>query len=228
MVKNEIGNIYGLLTVIERDKSKPTGKGAFWICKCECGNTKSIRGDCLRNGHTQSCGCLKEKEDLTGKTFGKLTVLYKTDKRDSGRHIYWHCKCECGTELDIVSISLKSNSTKSCGCLKSIGEEKISKILTENNILFEKEKTFSNCRFEDTNTLARFDFYLPDYNILIEYDGIQHFKAIGGWNNELHLQQQQIRDNYKNNWCKNNNIKLIRIPYTKIDTLSIFDIIKNL
>ena len=59
----------------------------------------------------------------------------------------------------------------SCGCLRSKGEQKIIQILQENNILFEKEKTFENCFYPDTGGMCRFDFYLPDYNILIEYDG---------------------------------------------------------
>lgn len=55
--------------------------------------------------------------DLTGKTFNRLTVLYKTEKRQ-GKEIVWHCKCECGNECDIVGSSIRTGRTKSCGCLK--------------------------------------------------------------------------------------------------------------
>ena len=55
--------------------------------------------------------------DLTGKQFGRLTVLYDTKRKQGKEHI-WHCKCECGNECDIVGVSLRSNRTKSCGCLK--------------------------------------------------------------------------------------------------------------
>lgn len=51
------------------------------------------------------------------------------------------------------------------------GETKIKKLLTENNIKFETQKIFSNFRYQDTQQFPRYDFYLPDYNILIEYDG---------------------------------------------------------
>lgn len=56
--------------------------------------------------------------DLTGQQFGKLTVLYQTDKYTSkGQKItYWHCKCECGTECDIRSSSLRNGTRTSCGC----------------------------------------------------------------------------------------------------------------
>lgn len=56
--------------------------------------------------------------DLTGQTFGKLTVLYLcSEKRDNER--MWHCKCECGNELDVRGKSLRIGETKSCGCIKS-------------------------------------------------------------------------------------------------------------
>lgn len=59
----------------------------------------------------------------------------------------------------------------------------ISQLLRENNILFETQKSFKDCRFSDSNYMAYFDFYLPKYNCLIEYDGSQHFKyRDSGWN----------------------------------------------
>ena len=85
-MKNEIGNKYGKLTVLERDLTK-TGGAVYWICQCECGNKKSIRGSSLRDKKhpTQSCGCLngknmKDNIDLTSivsKKFSRLTVLQR-------------------------------------------------------------------------------------------------------------------------------------------------------
>ena len=83
----------------------------------------------------------------------------------------WECKCDCGNIIVVFGKYLDNGHVSSCGCLKSLGENKIQEILTKLNISFEKEKTFDSCRFEDTKALARFDFYLPDYNIIIEYDG---------------------------------------------------------
>ena len=54
--------------------------------------------------------------DLTGKRIGKLTVLYRAE--NAGTNIVWHCKCDCGNELDVRSSSLLSNRTKSCGCIR--------------------------------------------------------------------------------------------------------------
>ena len=55
--------------------------------------------------------------DLTGKVFGKLTVLNKTELKEGGS-IVWHCKCSCGKEVNVSSRKLTSGNTKSCGCLR--------------------------------------------------------------------------------------------------------------
>ena len=70
---------------------------------------------------------------------------------------------------------------------------------------------------------CRFDFYVNN-NYLIEYDGQQHFESVEYFGGEEQLKIQQKRDTYKNQWCKENNIPLIRIPYTKLDTLCIKDL----
>ena len=83
----------------------------------------------------------KKKIDLTGQRFGKLTVIQEAGHKN-GRSIAWLCHCDCGNDKIIDGHSLRIGSTKSCGCTKSFGEEKIIKILTENNIKFETEKSF--------------------------------------------------------------------------------------
>lgn len=116
----------------------------------------------------------------------------------------------------------------SCGCsIESKGEMKIKHILNENNIKFIQEKRFSDCVFTSGKT-ARFDFYLPDYNCLIEYDGIQHFKKGNGVydNNEKFIITQE-HDAIKNNYCKQHNIILIRIPYTHYNNIELKDLLPN-
>lgn len=161
--------------------------------------------------------------DLTGKRFGKLTVIKMTNKR-AGNSPVWTCKCDCGTVKDVNGVDLKRGHALSCGCMKSKGEEKISVVLSSLNIIFEKEKTFQNCRNPKTNQLLRFDFYLPDYNCCIEYDGEQHFEE---WNlGKIFLKDRQFLDNFKNQYCQNNNIKIVRIPYwdyNKIDNQYILE-----
>ena len=54
--------------------------------------------------------------DLVGKTFGRLTVVEKTDKRGSSGAVFWKCLCICGKTKDVSSSCLRTNQTKSCGC----------------------------------------------------------------------------------------------------------------
>lgn len=117
---NEIGNTYGKLTVLEK-VNRPEGrpKGAYWLCKCECGNTKIVRGADMRAGGVRSCGCLYGKhsiKDETGKKYGKLTVLSQTENREFNS-VKWLCQCECGNLCEVAGDSLRSGDTKSCGCL---------------------------------------------------------------------------------------------------------------
>jgi very-short-patch-repair endonuclease len=93
-------------------------------------------------------------------------------------------------------------------CNQSKGERYITKYLNENNIKFISQKRFKECR--DKKPLP-FDFYLPDFNICIEYDGKQHFVEIGEWGGVEGLLDRQRKDNIKTEYCLNNNIKLIRI-----------------
>lgn len=157
--------------------------------------------------------------DITGKTFGKWTVLYKTDKRNAGGVIYWHCRCECGKEKDVLGTSLRSGRSLSCGLHSNIskGNVKIADILDQANIFYEIQKKFSTCK--DIKELP-FDFFVNN-EYLIEYDGQQHFKkdSIFGY------EYTHKHDLLKSQWCKRNNIPLIRIPYTHYKDLKLEDLL---
>ena len=98
----------------------------------------------------------------------------------------------------------------------SRGEEKINNLLNHNDILFHQHYSFEDCK----NKLPLpFDFYLPKYNTCIEYDGQQHYKIDCFNNTLLDLMNSHYRDNIKTNYCQQNNIKLIRIPYWDFDNI---------
>jgi rubrerythrin len=97
-------------------------------------------------------------------------------------------------------------------CKQSKGEREISKFLNDNNIEYIAEKTFCNCK--DKRCLP-FDFYLPKYNVLIEYDGIQHFEAANFYGGECGFLIRQKSDKIKTEFAKANDIKLIRIAYNE-------------
>lgn len=210
------------LYIIERDEKRTKQYGMnIWKCKCDCGNIIYLKTASLSKRKARhSCGCMNKlinSKDLTGQRFGHLVALYPTDKRKY-HTVVWRCKCDCGNEHETTSDCLLSGKSTSCGCMTiSKGERKVKEILENKNILFESEKRFRDCRNSKTNALLPFDFYLPDYNCCIEYDGIQHFEETT-WRHES-LDAVQYRDSIKNQYCEDNNIKLIRIPYWDYDNL---------
>ncbi len=95
-------------------------------------------------------------------------------------------------------------------CKSSKGNIKIMKYLKSNSIKFIDEHRFYDCK----NILPLpFDFYLPEYNMCIEFDGRQHFEIIERFDGINSFNKVKINDNIKNLYCSNNNINLLRIPY---------------
>lgn len=92
-------------------------------------------------------------------------------------------------------------------CYSSKGEASIRSLLEDNNIKFFEQKIFKNLR------RLRFDFYLPDYNLCIEYQGMQHYKPIEAFGGLESFIKGQERDNMKREFCKKNNINLLEIKY---------------
>jgi hypothetical protein len=110
--------------------------------------------------------------------------------------------------------------------MKSKGETIIKQLLESAGIPFEEQKSFIDCKFSDSGYYAKFDFYVNN-EYIIEYDGEQHYyykDSPNTWNTKGNFLITQQHDKYKNNWCKNHNISIIRIPYTKLDTLCIADL----
>lgn len=219
---DETGKRYGKLTVL-RKSSDSKSKHIKWICQCDCGKQVEVVGSNLRRGNTKSCGCLRGSVKVIneiGNIYGKLTVIERAGSYNNSIAT-WKCKCDCGRIVEVLGTNLRAGCSKSCGfCIGSKGEEAICKILKENNIPFKQQKIFNTCRFNKTGALAKFDFYI-DNKYLLEYDGEQHF-GIGGWGEDFNIIKE--RDNYKNQWCKDNNIPLIRIPYTHLKDLCIEDL----
>lgn len=294
---------FGKLTVLERDflykkEHNLKNSATYWKCKCDCGNIISVSRANLLRGTTTNCGCVKRKgnpKDLTGQTFGRLTVLeedkeYYNNHQLKTKRIIWKCRCECGNIISVARSKLTCGEVKSCGCLAkdtksnkeylehkyglltpikivgvdnfrnnlilckcdcgnyikkstaalrvsgkfascgcvfSQGEAYIKKLLQDNNIIYEEQKTYPNCKFPNTGGAARFDFYINN-SFLLEYDGQQHYKYTNqGWNTKETYEKTIYKDNYKNLWCKENNILLKRIPYWELDNLTIEDILSD-
>ena len=219
-----VGQRFGNLIVL-KDSGERFHRGVVWTCQCDCGNIKNIPGIRLKNGHAKSCGDEQCKfhhyyDDLTGQKFGKLTVIKPTSMKD-GTRMYWLCKCDCGNTYEVSGSSLKNGTTRSCGCIKSsIGEDNIRNILTINNIKFKEQITFSDLKNKKP---LRFDFGIYNNNNtlirLIEFDGIQHYQPQEYFSHSF--EENKINDEIKNDYCKNKNIPLVRIPYWERDKITL-------
>lgn len=96
-------------------------------------------------------------------------------------------------------------------CFSSNGEKKIFSILVGNNIQFERQKMFNDCKYIKS---LRFDFYIPEYNMCIEYNGQQHYIEVKSWGGEENYLLNVKKDKIKNDYCIDNNINLIIVSYT--------------
>lgn len=213
--------------VFYNDKHKNT-----WKCQCDCGNICYVTTENLKRGDTPSCGCItkenrrKSLKDLSGQKFGHLTVLNFIGTINGNSK--YMVQCDCGKIYEIYTNNLTQGCTTSCGCTKqSHGQQKIREILTSNHINFISQKIFKDFKFKDTNGTPKFDFYLPDKNIIIEYDGQQHFRPIFNFDTQQSFQIRQKHDKEKNQYCFQNNITLIRIPYIHYNNLCLKDLLEN-
>lgn len=219
-----VGHRFGRLVVLSRSATS-----AKWVCRCDCGNLVEVTTTHLKTGHTKSCGCLQKDItsevrgiNLKGQRFGLFTVEGLDIEKSTSEKKYWICQCDCGNRISVSTGDLRSGNTQSCGCSKlSHGEMKIKSLLEEYNIPFEQEKSFPDCINPSTNRLLRFDFFINN-QYLIEFDGKQHYEQSPNWEP---LEDIQRRDRIKDTWCKEHNITLIRIPYTRLNTLTIEDLL---
>lgn len=118
----ETGNRYGSLVVLEYAGG---GKniGATWLCVCDCGRTRVVKGGFLRNGNTSHCGKdfhRKKRKDIineTGNRYGHLVVVgFSKEKTESAVGVWWNCKCDCGGEKIVNGSVLRRGRVTSCGC----------------------------------------------------------------------------------------------------------------
>lgn len=230
--KDISGMRFGRLVALQRAgyHVQPCGRRhILWECQCDCGNKTIVDISHLSTGETTSCGCYAKEfrktaytHNLTGKKFGRLTVVKQDKTREPG--VFWICRCECGWFVSVAANSLAGGLTKSCGCLKmSRGEAVVNKVLKDLGVKYEREYSFDDLR-TDSGRCMRFDFALfRDETLvgLIEFQGIQHFRSSTSDIN-FGRQQREETDALKREYCNQHKIPLIEIRYdehTKYATL---------
>ena len=132
------------LTYVKESADQPRANGIHPTrmieCLCACGRTVVIRADSYLNGNTKSCGCYKKEilsvstrsaagamgglpwtkntlADMTGKKFGRLTVL-RRDTEKKARRAYWIVRCDCGKECSVSGGGMRDGNITSCGCYR--------------------------------------------------------------------------------------------------------------
>jgi very-short-patch-repair endonuclease len=199
---------------------------AWWICK-RCGyddwftsiNTRTS----LKTGCPACSGRVVTDNNRLSTLYPEISAQWHPDKNNplaaddvsyaSNMDVWWKCPT-CGREWKALICS-RTRYDLGCGkCNSSLGERRIIDFLEQNDIEYIHQYKFNNCR---NQRVLPFDFYLPDYNLLIEYDGILHFKD--KFNNEKEFQRTLENDKIKNDYCKRNQIPLLRIPYLEFDNI---------
>ena len=187
---------------------------------CNCKNESEIRfssfkrgNRCLICGNKRSSKKRRSKIEDIKKIFEEANcILLSTEYNSIKQKLEY--KCSCGS-ISATRLNDFKNGHR-CGCEKSLGEVKVTNFLKEHNLKFEIEKKFEDCK--NIKSLP-FDFYLPEKNILIEYDGQQHYNSRKLFGGKTALEALQKRDAIKTAYCLDKNIKLIRIPYWDFDNI---------
>lgn len=127
------GRTFGELQVIQESHSHSPRKGRWWLCCCSCGNTYLCAGSLLVTGRRTHCGCKTDRgrpADITGQRFHQLTALSIAKRMDPKDGVVWHCRCDCGNEVDVSYNNLVFGNQISCGCRKREHDKKLGSFLT--------------------------------------------------------------------------------------------------
>jgi len=135
----------------------------------------------------------------------------------SHQKVWWKC-FKCGFEWKTkISVRTSKKPSGCPNCVSSLGEKRVEQFLYKNKYFYIPEyNEFKDCK---NKYVLSFDFYLPNENICIEYQGMQHYKVVGWFGGKEKLKRSKKNDKIKFNYCKRNKIKLIVIPYWKYNEI---------
>ena len=181
--------------------------------------------------HLKGCGCIK----CTGRTifnkddFIKKASIIHGNKYDYSKVIY----VDTSTLVDIICpthglfAQTPNNHLRGSGCPRcksSSGERAVRKYLSNHGFIFEEQKKFDDCRYKHR---LPFDFYLPEQNICIEFNGSQHYSPSHFYGYDSFL-EQQIRDKLKRDYCFSHDIPLIIIRFDEDVDKKLTELLKDL
>lgn len=221
-----IGKKFGRLTVLEEVGKNKQGK-ILYKCLCECGGIVVTKGANLASGNTSSCGCYQRdrvsetnREDVTGKQFGKLTAI-KYLYSDKEGHAVWLFSCACGGTIEAKLRYVKEGDLKSCGCIENKFESPIARELKKFCI---KEhgaiQEFDDCINPSTKMYLPYDIFIPLYSTAVEVNGSQHYVFTPMFHNDYEdFLYQEKRDKIKREWAESHYDTFIVIDLREVLSL---------
>jgi hypothetical protein len=178
----------------------------------------------LKGYGCKKCGVESTAQSKVGNTedFIKSAKIVHGDKYDYSQVNYKNSrtpvKIRCLIHGEFTHSPNTHLSGKGCPtCQESTGEKLVATILKKHEVNFIKQHKFVDCTNKKEGISCRklpFDFYIPELNVCIEYDGEQHFIPKEFFGGEEGFSRRQQLDKIKDQYCMDNGIKLIRIPYT--------------
>lgn len=172
-----IGQRYGKLVVEQQMPSTANGQRR-WLCKCDCGGAHIATTNNLKSGRTTNCGC-KKSPDLTGKVFGRLTVLGRSDKRNSrGARTTptWECRCECGTVTYKATDTLTNPNTSMCASCAA---------------KYAASKARESAGYVEGTQLAKIRDMTPSAANTSGYRGVYYESKLDRWRAEIRFQRKR-------------------------------------
>ena len=132
-IESLAGRTFGRWTVLDQVEAAPRGQRK-WLCQCGCEaqTRRFVLERSLTSGVSRSCGCLRREKaaDISGMVFHSLTALYPLAERSPKGYVMWHCRCQCGRELDVSYNDLKYSNLRSCGCQREAYRQNLNSQLT--------------------------------------------------------------------------------------------------
>ena len=226
--KDLTGQRFGKLTVVSFYKMDDKRQN-LWVCKCDCGKEKIATTHHLMQKHTTSCGCIRSAEDLTGKRFGKLTVIKRiedTFDKAGRKYITWECQCDCGNITHTTTNNLHGKTT-SCGCyLKEIaGQQTLKHGLRKSRLYTIYNGMKQRC---NNPNIAEYKNYggrgikvCEEWNAPDGLDTFAKWALSNGYQPNLTIERKNVNGNYEPSNCTwiprsehgKNTTKNVRIEY---------------
>lgn len=176
------------------------------------------------NDHLNGCGCeyCNNKRKHLVDFVAESNIIHNnkynyslTEYKIMTDHVNIICPIH-GKFQQRASIHLSGSGCQICQVSK--GERKVKNFLKNSNIFFIYQKKFDNLKNKNKNKLS-YDFFLPNHNKLIEYNGMQHYIPIKYFGGERTLKMQKNHDKLKREYAQNNGYELLEIPYTQFNNI---------